>query len=66
MGGRILNFWPAKIFYWPNLNFVSEYLYNPILVTMFSVFLSVTLRLPSPYSEMGWTGDFWSKTNLLK
>ena len=27
---------------------------------------SVTLRLPPLDSETGWTGELWSKTNLLK
>ena len=43
---------------------------NPILERRSTVLLLllctyVTLRLPPQDSEMGWTGELWSKTNLL-
>ena len=42
---------------------------NPILNTRIVVFfihwLSRSGTPPPLYSETGWTGDFWSKTNLL-
>ena len=28
-------------------------------------FFSVRLRVPPLYSEMGWTGELWSKTKFL-
>ena len=41
-------------------------LYNPKLDTRISfVRSSVTLVLPPLDSETGWTGELWSKTNLL-
>ena len=41
-------------------------LYNPILDTRISVRPPfVTLRSPPLDSEMGWTGELWSKTYLL-
>ena len=41
---------------------------NPKLdtrISFFFSFFSVTLRGPPLDSETGWTGELWSKTNLL-
>ena len=41
---------------------------DPILDTRISASsfsFSVTLRVPPLYSEMGWTGELWSKTKFL-
>ena len=45
----------------------TKELHNPILDTRISVRPSsfVTLRGPPLDSETGWTGELWSKTNLL-
>ena len=55
-----------------NIFFVSfqTHIVNPILDTRISYVLrpsscSVTLRLPPLYSEMGCTGELWSKTKFL-
>ena len=42
------------------LSYIRKEKYNPATTPMY-----VTLRLPPLDSEMGWTGELWSKTNLL-
>ena len=44
----------------------QEYYQYPILDTRISVRPCVTLTVPPLDSETGWTGELWSKTNLLK